>query len=106
VTVQTCPTDVVRAPGQRVWELITTPRLYPLWADSRVTGTFDRPVQPGDRIVLQTGPGHLMRATFVISSVRVPEELALDVLLPFGLVNHEVIRIGRISDGECRVTFS
>ena len=99
-----CPTDVVHAPAERVWELLTLPRLYPQWADARLVTAPDRPVAPGDRIALTSGPG--LRVTFDIVSLRPCEELAIDVTLPFGIVNHEVVRIGRISDGACRVTYN
>ncbi len=106
MSFETCPTDVVRAQRARVWELLTKPELFPLWADSRVAEAPARPVAAGDRIVLKTGPAHAATVIWDVVAMQPCEELTIDVRLPFGLVNHEVIRLGRISDGECRVTFN
>jgi hypothetical protein len=90
----------------RVWELLTVPRLYPSWADSVLVEAPDRPVVAGDRIVLGTGPARAMRVTLVIVSLAPPRELAIDVHMPLGIVNHEVVRISPISERECRVTYN
>jgi hypothetical protein len=89
-----------------VWELLTVPRLYPSWADSVLVEAPDRPVVAGDRIVLGTGPARTMRVTLEVVALAPPHELTLDVHMPLGIVNHEVVRITPISDGECRVTYN
>jgi hypothetical protein len=106
MAIQTCPTDVVHAPASRVWELITVPRHYPTWSDSLVVDAPARAIVPGDRIRLTTGPANAFKVMLEIIAVRAPEELTIDVHLPFGVLNHEVIRIGPITEQQCRVTFN
>lgn len=106
MTVDVCPTDVVAAAPERIWALLAEPSQYERWADGVVIEGPSRPLQPGDRFVLATGPGRLFRARFDVVAMRPMEELTLDIGLPLGLRNYEVIRIGRAGEGACRVTFA
>jgi hypothetical protein len=106
MTVEVCPTDVVAAAPERIWELLTDPSQYPRWADGVVVAGPSGRVQPGDRIVLATGPLRLFRARLDVVAMCASEELTLDIGLPFGLRNHEVIRITLAGEGACRVTFN
>jgi hypothetical protein len=101
-----CPTDLFQAPAERVWELLTLPRLYPEWADAKVVRAPERPVEPGDRVELGAGPAKALTVIFEIIACRAPEELTIDVRLPFGMINHEVVRITRMAEAQCRVTFN
>jgi hypothetical protein len=47
-----------------------------------------------------------MRVTLEIVSLAPPHELVIDVHMPLGIVNHEVVRVSPISKAECRVTYN
>ena len=47
-----------------------------------------------------------MKVTFQVREAIRPEYLALDIRLPFGVTNDEVIRITPLAAHACRVTFN
>jgi hypothetical protein len=102
--IHTCPTDVIEAPAERVWELISVPRHFPSWTTLHLMDAPDRAVEAGDRIVLSKL--RRIQVVFAVIDVRAPTELTIDALLPFGVVNREIIRVTPISDGRCRLTFN
>jgi len=100
-----CPTDVVRASTERVWHLITTPGELERWTRTTLIEAPDRQVRAGDRLVFG-GIGRRMKILFLVQgSVRL-QRLAIDVHLPFGIINHEVIEITAVTADACRVTFN
>lgn len=102
---QTCPTDLVEASAETVWVLLTTPRLYEEWVDARLREGPERPIAVGDRLLLGAGPGHRMKVVFDVVGLTPMREVVLDVRLPFGLGNHEVLRITPLGSRRCRVTY-
>jgi uncharacterized protein YndB with AHSA1/START domain len=98
-----CPTEVVSAPVERVWELVATPRELARWSDTTVIDGPDRELRGGDRLVLGAGLGHRLKVIFHVRDAVRPRELALDIRLPFGVTNDEVIRITSLGDTSCRV---
>lgn len=54
MAIQTCPTDIVEASTEKIWELLTTPRLYERWVDAKLLEGPGRPLAAGDRLVLGT----------------------------------------------------
>lgn len=103
---QTCPTDLVEASAETLWALLTTPRLYEEWVDASLREGPDRPVVAGDRLLLGAGPGHRMKVVFDVVGLTPMREVVLDIQLPFGLVNHEVLRITPLGPRRCRVTYN
>jgi hypothetical protein len=104
--IQTCPTDVVHATRARVWELITSPTSICSWADGVLVDGPARPLQAGDRVVMRSGPLRHFKVVLHVLAARPHEELALDVMLPFGVVNHESIALRAIDEGSCRVALN
>ena len=102
--IQTCPTDVVDASAERIWTLLTEPPLLADWMGVRLIDAPARSVAPGDRLVFQAAPG--LEVVFDIGALQPPVELEVEVTLPFGVTNHEVIRIKPLDAGRCRVTYS
>jgi hypothetical protein len=100
---ETCPTDVVHAPVERVWELLTIPSLI-TWADARLIEAPGRGLVAGDRIVFVASLG--LRVSWTVLSLDPPKELALQIGLPFGMGNRETIVLSRLAESECRVTFN
>jgi hypothetical protein len=101
--VESCPSDVVHAPVERVWELVSDPSRFQ-WLDARVCTAPGRVLRVGDRVVLAATLG--LRVTWDVLAMDPRRSIALDIGLPFGLVNHETIVIGTIDAERCRVTFN
>ena len=101
-----CPTDVVNAPAERIWQLVATPRELTRWSDTTVIDAPDRELRGGDRLVLGAGLGYRLKVIFHVREAARPRELALDIRLPFGVTNDEVIQITPLGENACRVTFN
>ena len=101
MSIQTCPTTMVEAPADRVWRLLTTPSEVQRWTGIKILKGPNRPLATGDQIVFRAG---LIR--FQVMNIERLRRLELEVHLPFGIVNHEVVIITPESDGTCRVTFN
>jgi uncharacterized protein YndB with AHSA1/START domain len=104
MAIQTCPTDIVAAPAQRIWKLLTQPTQLAAWLGARLIDGPTHTLVAGDRIVL--APGFGMRVIFEVLAMEPLRQLALDAHLPFGVVNHEVIQILQAGAEGCRVTFN
>jgi uncharacterized protein YndB with AHSA1/START domain len=103
MSVSACPTDVVNAPAERIWQLITSPPEVARWTETRLVDGPNRPMQPGDRVTFRAGPG--LYVVFRVLDADLPKRLVIDVDLPFGVVNHEVLQVSPLGEGGCRVTF-
>jgi uncharacterized protein YndB with AHSA1/START domain len=101
-----CPTEVVSAPAERVWQLVATPKELVRWSDTTLIDGPDRELRGGDRLVLGAGLGHRLKVIFQVRDAVRPRELALDIRLPFGVTNDEVIRLTPLGDTSCRVIFN
>lgn len=103
MTIQACPTDVVSAPAERVWELFVRPDRLAQWTKCALEEGPRRPVTTGERFAFRKGPFHVR---YEVVGVDAPRELALDIHLPFGVLNHEVVRITPLGSERCRVTLN
>lgn len=101
--MEVCPTDVVLAPAERIWDLLTDPRKLAQWTGTRVVEGPAGPMSAGDHVVLGAGP---LRITFDVLDMRPPRQLTLDVRFPFGITNHEQIQIAPIDAHSSRVTYN
>jgi uncharacterized protein YndB with AHSA1/START domain len=101
-----CPTDVVHAPADRIWDLVTTPSELARWSDTTVIEAPDRQLRAGDRLVLGAGIGHRLKVIFQVQDAVRPRQLAIDIRLPFGVTNKEVIQIAPVGADACRVVFN
>ena len=101
-----CPTEVVNAPAERIWQLVATPKELTRWSDTSVIDGPDRELRGGDRLVLGAGLGYRLKVIFHVREAVRPRELALAIRLPFGVTNDEVIRITPVGDISSRVTFN
>ena len=106
MAIQTCPTTIVRTPADRVWRLLTTPSELERWSGTWMLKGPDRPLAAGDQLSLAAGLFGSVRVVFQVLAVEPPRRLALEVRLPLGIINHEILIITRISDSECRVTYN
>ena len=106
MAIQTCPTAIVQTPAARAWSLLTIPRELERWSGTRILKGPGGPLAAGDRLVLGAGPFNSVRIGFHILAAEAPRRFALDILMPLGMVNHEVVIITPISNSQCRVTFN
>jgi uncharacterized protein YndB with AHSA1/START domain len=100
---ETCPTDVIRASPERVWELLTNPARFG-WLGVRVVEAPARNLAVGDRLVFGPAPG--LRLSWDVLSVEPLRTLELDVKVPFGIRNHEIVVVSPLGGDSCRVTFT
>jgi uncharacterized protein YndB with AHSA1/START domain len=98
-----CPTDVLDASAERIWQLLADPRALAQWTGTTLVEPRAGPLQTGDRFVLRAG---VFRITFAVLDMDPPRQLTLDVALPFGVINHEQIQITSIDPRASRVTFN
>jgi hypothetical protein len=106
MSTHTCPTDVFRVTPNRVWDAITMPRELEKWMELKILDGPVRALETGDHLVLGVGLGSTIKVYFDIKQAERPTKFALDVRLPLGIVNHEVIQITGIGPAQCRVTFN
>jgi uncharacterized protein YndB with AHSA1/START domain len=101
--MQVCPTDVVFAPAERIWQLLTDARKLAQWTGLEVVEGPACLMNAGDHLALGFAG---LRITCDVLDVRPPLELTLDVRFPFGIMNHERIQIMPIDAHSSRVTYN
>ena len=100
---ETCPTDVINASPARVWELLSDPARLG-WLGVKVVEAPARTLAAGDRLVFGPAPG--LRLSWDVLSVEPLRRLELDIKVPFGIRNHEIVVVSARGSEGCRVTFN
>jgi uncharacterized protein YndB with AHSA1/START domain len=100
---ETCPTDIIHASPERVWELLTNPARLD-WLAVKVVEAPARNLAVGDRLVFGPAPG--LRLSWNVLSVEPLRTLELDIKAPFGIRNHEIVVVSPHGSDSCRATFS
>jgi hypothetical protein len=100
---ETCPTDVIHAAPERVWELVINPRRYD-WLGVKVIDPPARNLAVGDR--LRFGPAPGLRLSWTVLSLEPLRTLELDIKVPLGIRNHETIVLSPVGVDTCRLTFN
>jgi ligand-binding SRPBCC domain-containing protein len=98
-----CPTDIILAPAERIWRLLTDPRELARWTGTKLVEAPARAVSAGDRLVFRVGILHI---TFDVVDMQAPRQFILDITLPLGIKNREQIQITPIDASSCRTTFN
>jgi len=108
MTVIACPSDVIAASPDSVWELLTRSEHYEGWTGAELVNVIpSAPAQPGQRIDFRVRAlGRMWPVRFEVGGLRDREALELNVFMPLGIVNHEVIVLSRLDDAHTRVTFN
>jgi hypothetical protein len=103
-----CPTDVVEAPIDVVWRLLTEPAGWGGFFDVRII----RIVPPGSarvgqRVFAESGPRLFhFKVRFEFTAVDAERHrLGLQVRLPFGVTVREDLHCAAVSESRCRVTY-
>jgi hypothetical protein len=106
--IATCPTDVVEAPIDTVWRLLTEPAGWGGFFDVRIARIDPPgPAQVGQRILAESGPRWLhLRVCFEFTHIDAERHLlGLSIAFPLGVTVREDLTASAISDGRCRVTY-
>lgn len=98
-----CGTDIILAPAERIWHLLTDPHELAQWSGTKLVEGPARALSAGDHLVLRAG---MLHVTFNVVNMQAPRQLTLDVALPLGITNREQIQITPIDANSCRVTFN
>lgn len=107
MNVSVCPADTVRAPAEVVWRMLTED--YGAWAEGRVESISPPgPPSPGQVVVFASPAlGLTFRLRFEVVGVDAQRHrLGLDVRLPLGIVNHEMVTIDPTPEGGSLVRFN
>jgi hypothetical protein len=100
---ETCPTDIIHATREHVWELLTDPARFG-WLGVKVVEAPARTLAAGD--YLRFGPAPGIRLSWTVLSIEPLRTLELDVKAPLGIRNHETIVVSPVGVDSCRVTFN
>jgi ligand-binding SRPBCC domain-containing protein len=103
-----CPIAVVRAPAERVWDLLSQPANYAQWWDAQTRAiTPAGSAQPGQRIEAQTTAlGRRWNVSINIEHIDYPQRIIdLTTRLPFGITVHNHIACVPLNATSCRVSF-
>jgi uncharacterized protein YndB with AHSA1/START domain len=101
--MEVCPTDVILAPAERVWGLLTNPDELAEWSGTKLVEGPARSMSAGDHLVFRVGMLHII---FDVLDIQAPRQLTLEIALPFGVKNREQIQITPIDANSCRTTFN
>jgi hypothetical protein len=103
-----CPTDIVEAPAEVVWGLLTDPAGWGGFFDVRIS-RIDPPgaARVGQRVFAESGPRLLhLQLRFEFTAIDADRHrLGLDVRLPFGVTVSEDLALTPISARVCRVSY-
>ena len=100
---ETCPTDIVQASPEQVWELLTNPARLD-WLGVKLIEAPASNLAVGDRLVFGPAPG--LRLSWNVLSIEPPHTLELNIKAPFGIRNHEMVVVSPLGSDSCRVTFN
>ena len=103
-----CPSAVVAAPVQIVWEVLTQPASFGQWADARVESVVPPgPLAPG-QVILLSAPafGRNWQVRFDVVKVD-PErhQIELQVKLPLDMYMEEHLSCTPVDEQSCRVQY-
>jgi hypothetical protein len=107
-TYLACPTDIVEAPIDIVWSLLTNPADWGSFYDIRVLRVEPPgPMKPGQRLIGETGTRWLrLPVSFEYKLIdELQHKLEFDGQLPFGMTVHESMDCIPIGSERCRVNY-
>jgi hypothetical protein len=103
-----CPTEVVNAPIEVVWNLLMNPGGWGSFYDLRVVGVEPAgQAQAGQRVFCEAGPRSLhLKVNIQFKEIDAERHrLNFDVEFPFGIRVHEEMDCAVVSVGSCRVNY-
>lgn len=103
-----CPSAVVAAPVESVWELLWEPTLYDEWWDAHTERIVpEGKATPGQVLYAKTSAlGRTWDVTLRVVAVN-PEkhQIHLHITLPLGIINEPTITCIPLDSASCRVQF-
>lgn len=107
MSVNTCPADVVAAPVESVWEILSDTRLYEAWWQARAERIVpEGKAVPGQMIYLEAaGLGRKWRMTLRIEGVNPEKHQILFHGELLGSISHNAITCTAIDAVSCRVQY-
>jgi hypothetical protein len=103
-----CPTEVVDAPIEHVWSLVTTPEQWGGFYDLVVTGVTPRgSAQVGQEVIGVTRAWGLPWRIFArfMEVNESTHSVRIDFQMPFGLRVVEAMHLTKVAPEKCRVTY-
>jgi hypothetical protein len=106
-TFSACPTAVVEAPIEVVWNLLTDFSGWGTFYDVRVLGVEPPgPARVGQRMRGESGPPWLhLGVSFEFTRIETHRKLEMDIKMPFGIKVHEDLDCFRVDSTRCRVNY-
>lgn len=108
MVVSVCPIDIVYAPVDDVWELLTQTSKYDQWWDAHLERSVpEGSATPGQMVYATSDAfGRRWNVTFVIEMVNPGKhQIKFNVTLPLGIVDHATITCTPIDAASCRVQY-
>ena len=106
--VSSCPSEIVDAPVETVWALLTEPAGWSSFYDLRVI-RVEPPgrARVGQRIFGESGPRWLhLTVTLAYTAIDVSQRsLRLEVQMPLGIAVREELSCSPINERQCRVNY-
>jgi|SRR5215831_4074224 len=107
-TLSVCPSAVIDAPVDRVWDLMTRPEGFDLWTDATlVSAEPDGHAAAGQELHLVTKAlGWSFAVRITVREVDAERHrVGVLVALPFGVVNDQVMTLTESGEGRTLVRF-
>lgn len=106
--ISVCPSDIVHAPLEDVWELLSQPSKYGSWVDAQ----FERDIPSGQAIDGQQLPattrafGRQWSVTVLVEHIdEARHRMQFSVALPLGIISHNTLTCTRVDDVTSNVQF-
>lgn len=102
------PSAVVDAPAERVWDLLTRPEGFHLWAEAAVVvAEPPGPAHPGQELhVVTKALGWAFAMTIAVREVDDERRrLAFQVDQPFGILTEELVTVADAGEGRSLVSY-
>ena len=108
MSINVCPTAVVAAPVERVWELITEPARRDEWWDAHTVRVMPEGSAAAGQVVYLKSPtlGRQVDGTLRIEKVDpVKHQILWHLAGPLGIVVHQTTTCSALEAGSCYVQY-
>jgi len=104
MSVSVCPMDIINAPIEKVWTLLSEPANYALWWEPQTRSIVpEGRAQSGQKIHAKASG--LDVNVIVNSCDESKHQIHLTTMLPFGITVHSHITFTPLENGTCQVSF-
>ncbi len=104
MSVNVCPMDVVNAPVERVWELLSEPANYDLWWDAKMQSIIpDGHAQAGQRVHAKAGGFHILLTVDAVDESK--HKIDFTSKFPFGITGFNHLTCTALPNSTTQVSF-